>query len=154
MSIYDINVENLQGESVSMADYKGKVLLIVNTASKCGLASQLGGLEDLYQKYGQDDFVVLGFPCNQFLGQEPLDGEEIESFCQMNYDVTFPIFAKVKVNGKDAHPLFKELKEASSAGVIKWNYTKFLVDKEGQVVDRFAPTTKPEELTDAIEQLV
>lgn len=154
MDIYSFTFNNLQGQEMTLEDYKGKVLLIVNTASKCGLASQLGGLEKLYQTYGPDNFAVLAFPCNQFLNQEPLKGEEIESYCQFNYDTTFPIFDKIKVNGDETHPLFQYLKDQTGGGSVKWNYTKFLVDKDGQVVDRFAPVTKPKKLTEDIEALL
>lgn len=151
MNIYDFKVNDLKGNELTLEEYKGKVLLIVNTASKCGLVSQLGGLEELYQEYGPEDFAVLAFPCNQFLNQEPLKGENIENYCQFNYDTTFAIFDKIDVNGEDAHPLFKYLKEETGGKSIKWNYTKFLVDRNGKVINRYAPITKPKKLADDIE---
>lgn len=154
MDIYSIQFKDLNGNEMTLQDYKGKVLLIVNTASKCGLSSQLNGLENLYREYGPEDFAVLAFPSNQFLNQEPLDGQAIEEFCQFNYDTSFPIFDKIKVNGRETHPLFKLLKDETGGGAVKWNYTKFLVDKNGKVVDRFAPITKPEKLTDDIQALL
>lgn len=154
MTVYSYTVSDLDGNEKSLEDYKDKVLLIVNTASKCGLASQLGGLEDLYQSYQDQGFEILGFPCNQFLGQEPLEGNEIQEFCTVNYDVTFPLHEKIKVNGKEAHPLYKYLKEQTGDKMIKWNYTKFLVNRQGEVADRFAPTTKPSELKTDIETLL
>lgn len=146
MSFYDFEAKTLQGKEVKMEDYKGKTVLVVNTATKCGLAPQFDGLEELYQKYKNQDFVVLGFPSNQFANQEPGNAESIEQGCRINYGVTFPIFEKINVNGKDAHPIFKYLKKELSGflgGKIKWNFTKFLIDKNGQPVKRFAPTTKP-----------
>lgn len=151
MNIYDFKVNDLKGNELTLEEYKNKVLLIVNTATKCGLVSQLGGLEELYQEYGPDDFAVLAFPCNQFLNQEPLKGENIENYCQFNYNTTFPIFDKIDVNGDDAHPLFKYLKEETGGKSIKWNYTKFLVDRNGKVINRYAPVTKPKKLADDIE---
>jgi glutathione peroxidase len=143
---------------VSLGDWAGKVLLIVNTASKCGFTPQYAGLEALQKSYADRGFSVLGFPCNQFGAQEPGDEAEIANFCKLTYDVDFPMFAKVDVNGDTAHPLWRDLKKAApgllgSEG-IKWNFTKFLIDRNGQVVDRFAPTTKPEELSGAIEKLL
>ena len=150
MSIYDFEVKTIHGEIISMSSFKNKVLLIVNVASKCGFTSQYEGLERLYEKYKDQGLVILGFPCNQFMNQEPLSEEEIQSFCSLNYGVTFPMFAKIDVNGEEAHPLFKYLKEAQKGllGIeaIKWNFTKFLVDKNGVVINRFAPATKPESL--------
>jgi glutathione peroxidase len=150
MSIYDFEVKTIHGEIISMSSFKNKVLLIVNVASKCGFTSQYEGLERLYEKYKDQGLVILGFPCNQFMNQEPLSEEEIQSFCSLNYGVTFPMFAKIDVNGEQAHPLFKYLKEAQKGllGIeaIKWNFTKFLVDKNGVVINRFAPATKPESL--------
>lgn len=154
MDIYTIKFKDLNGKEMTLEDYKGKVLLIVNTASKCGLASQLEGLENLYRQYGPNNFAVLAFPTNQFLNQEPLNGQAIEKFCQFNYDTTFPIFDKIKVNGPETHPLFKHLKDETGGGAVKWNYTKFLVDKNGKVVNRFAPITSPEKLTDDIQALL
>jgi glutathione peroxidase len=158
MSIYDFTVKTIRGEEKSMADYKGKVLLIVNTASKCGFTPQYKELQELYDEYKDKGFEVLGFPCNQFGHQEPGSESEIESFCQLNYGVTFPMFAKVDVNGANAHPLFVYLTEKApgilGTKAIKWNFTKFLVDKNGNVVGRFAPQTKPSELKQEIEKLL
>lgn len=150
MSIYDFEVKTISGEIISMNTFKNKVLLIVNVASKCGFTNQYEGLERLYEKYKDQGLVILGFPCNQFMNQEPLSEEDIQSFCSLNYGVTFPMFAKIDVNGDQAHPLYKFLKEAQKGllGIeaIKWNFTKFLVDKNGVIVNRFAPATKPESL--------
>ncbi|KIQ95553.1 hypothetical protein LH47_00370 [Anoxybacillus thermarum] len=158
MSIYDFHVRTIQGEEQSLAQYKGTVLLIVNTASKCGLTPQYEQLQQLYDKYKDHGFVVLGFPCNQFGNQEPGSEEDISQFCQLNYGVTFPMFAKVDVNGPNAHPLFTYLTEQApgvlGTKAVKWNFTKFLVDRKGQVVARFAPTTKPFELEQHIESLL
>lgn len=141
-----------------MADYAGKVLLIVNTASHCGFTPQYAALEALYQRYRERGLVVLGFPCNQFGSQEPGEAEEIASFCQKNYGVSFPMFAKIEVNGNEAHPLYQYLKKAApgllgSEG-IKWNFTKFLVDREGKVLARYASALKPEDMADDIERLL
>lgn len=141
-----------------MADYAGKVLLIVNTASHCGFTPQYAALEALYQRYRERGLVVLGFPCNQFGSQEPGEAEEIASFCQKNYGVSFPMFAKIDVNGNEAHPLYQYLKKAApgllgSEG-IKWNFTKFLVDRQGEVVERYAPATAPESIARDIEKLL
>lgn len=153
-TLSDFTVTTLQGKQVSLSDYAGKLVLVVNTASKCGLTPQFAGLEELYKTFHERGLVILGFPCNQFAGQEPGTSEEIGEFCQLNYGVTFPMFAKIDVNGKDADPLYKWLK-SQKGGVlgeaIKWNFTKFLVGRDGRVIERFAPTTKPEELTEAIE---
>ncbi|BDG35985.1 glutathione peroxidase [Parageobacillus sp. VR-IP] len=158
MSVYDFTVKTIRGKEQSLADYKGKVLLIVNTASKCGFTPQYKELQELYEQYRDRGFVVLGFPCNQFGHQEPGTEEEIEQFCQVNYGVTFPMFAKVDVNGENAHPLFQYLKEKASGvlgtKVIKWNFTKFLVDRNGNVVARFASQTRPSELKSEIEKLL
>lgn len=156
--IYDFVVNTIDGKEVSLAEYKNKVLLIVNVASKCGFTKQYEGLEKLYEKYKAKDFVVLGFPCNQFGGQEPGTAEEIKTFCTLKYHVTFPIFEKINVNGKNAHPLFVYLK-SSAKGImgteaIKWNFTKFLVDKDGTVVQRFASKDTPESIEDAIVKLL
>lgn len=157
-SIYDFDAARSDGSMVPLSDYRGKVLLIVNTASKCGFTPQYEGLEALYRDLQDRGLVVLGFPCNQFGKQEPGSAEEIASFCRLTYDVTFPVFAKVDVNGSDAAPLFQWLKEQAPGVIgteaIKWNFTKFLVDREGQVAGRFAPTTAPEELRGAIEALL
>jgi len=137
MNVYDFTVENSRGDAVKLSDYKGKTLLIVNVASKCGFTKQYGPLEGLYEKYKDKGFVILGFPCNQFAGQEPGTNEEIQSFCQINYGVTFPVFGKIKVNGKEAHPLYQYLKEQTGGKPIKWNFNKFLIDKEGKIVKRY-----------------
>ncbi|GJL58561.1 MAG: glutathione peroxidase [Nitrospirales bacterium] len=157
-TIYDITCRNMQGKDETLATRKGKVLLIVNTASKCGFTPQFQGLEDLYKKYHSQGLEILGFPCNQFGSQDPGDDEEILTFCQTNYGVTFPMFAKVDVNGPDAHPLFKHLK-AEAPGVlgsetIKWNFTKFLVDQTGTVKERYAPATNPSEIEAPITALL
>jgi glutathione peroxidase len=156
--LYAQTVRTIDGKDVPLADWRGQVLLIVNTASKCGFTPQYEGLEALQKQYGDKGFSVLGFPCNQFGAQEPGDEAEIASFCKLTYDVDFPMFAKVDVNGDTAHPLFKALKAAApgllgSEG-IKWNFTKFLVDRSGKVVDRFAPTTKPDAIAADIERLL
>ena len=157
-SIYDFKATLLNGEEVDLDAYRGKVLLIVNTASECGFTPQYAGLETLYQNLKSKGFVVLGFPCNQFGSQEPGDATAIEQFCQVNFGVTFPMFAKIEVNGENTHPLYAYLKH-EAAGLlgteaIKWNFTKFLVDRDGEVVERYAPATKPEDLTQAIETLL
>lgn len=146
MSIYDYEALDIDGNLQKMSEYRGKVLLIVNTASKCGFTPQYQGLEELYEKHRDKDFLVLGFPCNQFNSQEPGDEEGIRSFCEINYGVTFPMFSKVDVNGKDAHELFRYLRRETKGLLgdsIKWNFTKFLVDKEGKVLGRYASTTNP-----------
>jgi len=157
-SVLDFEVKTPEGGTESLAVHRGKVLLIVNVASKCGFTPQYGGLEALYRKYKDRGFEVLGFPCNQFGSQEPGDAEEIASFCSLNYDVTFPVFAKVEVNGPGADPLYRHLKEAAPGLMgltsIKWNFTKFLVDREGKVVRRYAPTTKAEEIESDILSLL
>jgi glutathione peroxidase len=156
--IYGFEAKAIDGQPVSIGDWRDQVLLIVNTASKCGFTPQYEGLEALQQQYGARGFSVLGFPCNQFGAQEPGDETEIANFCKLTYDVDFPMFAKVDVNGDNAHPLFKALKKAApgllgSEG-IKWNFTKFLIDRRGEVVERFAPTTKPEAIAGEIEKLL
>ncbi|GGE12312.1 glutathione peroxidase [Polymorphobacter glacialis] len=156
--IYDIEAMKIDGSTVSMAEWQGKVLLVVNTASKCGFTPQYEGLEKLQKDFGARGFAVLGFPSNQFGSQEPGDEAEIASFCKLTYDVDFPMFAKVDVNGDNAHPLFRALKKAApgllgSEG-IKWNFTKFLIDRAGNVVDRYAPTTKPADIAADIEKLL
>ncbi len=157
-SIYEINVNSLSGAPLALSDWRGKVLLIVNTASKCGFTPQYKGLEALYEKYKDQGFAVLGFPCNQFGGQEPGNAEEIGAFCEKNFGVSFPLFAKVDVNGEHAHPLFKLLKKQAPGILgtegIKWNFTKFLIGKDGKVTDRFAPTTNPQELEKQIAALL
>ena len=157
-SIYDFSAERMDGSTQSFVDYKDRVLLIVNTASKCGFTPQFEGLEALNEQYKDQGLTVIGFPCNQFGSQDPDSNEEIGAFCQKNYGVSFPMMAKVDVNGKDAHPIFNWLKEEKGGMLsmltdgIKWNFTKFLVGRDGQVIDRYAPTTKPEALTDDIEK--
>ena len=152
-SIYQFEAELLDGKNKSFADYEGKVLLIVNTASKCGFTPQFSGLEKLYEKYKDQGFEVLGFPCNQFGGQDPGSNEPIGAYCQKNYGVNFPMFAKVDVKGPEAHILFRYLTN-NSKGIlgngIKWNFTKFLIGRDGKVLNRFAPTTKPEDLESEI----
>lgn len=181
MSVYDFTVKSIDGEVVSLQEYEGKVLLIVNTASKCGFTPQYADLEKLYQQYHAQGLEVLGFPCNQFAEQEPGQSEEIKGFCQLNYGVTFPLFEKVEVRGNDAHPLFTHLTEAMpfrgldtniasgkmlqaflaekfphylEGDSIKWNFTKFLVERSGNVVARFEPTTEPLEMAGDIEALL
>ena len=151
MSIYDITVKDKKGNDVSLSEYAGKVLLIVNTATKCGLTPQYDGLEALYEKYHDQGFEILDFPCNQFAFQAPGSAEEIDSFCSLKFNTKFPRFAQIKVNGKDADPLYKYLKE-QKPGRIQWNFAKFLIAKNGEVVDRFAPTDKPEKLEKSIEE--
>lgn len=153
--IYDIPVKTIDGRETTLAEYKGKVMLIVNVASKCGFTSQYKGLEAVYQKYRSQGLVVLGFPCNQFGGQEPGTEAEIESFCSLNYGVSFPMFAKIDVNGSNEHPLYAYLKSQKGGLLgfdsIKWNFTKFLVDRSGNVVERYAPTSTPESIEAVIE---
>ena len=157
-SIYDFSVKTIDGSEKPLEDYRGKALLIVNVASKCGFTPQYEGLERLYEKYAPKGFEVLAFPCNQFGAQEPGSEEEIKSFCSLNFGVKFPLFAKVDVNGSAAHPLWEFLKKQEKGILgtegIKWNFTKFLVDKTGNVLERFAPTTKPEDLDARIASLV
>ncbi len=157
-SIYDFTALDIGGREVSIADYRGKVLLIVNTASQCSFTPQYEGLEALYRELGERGLVVLGFPSNQFGSQEPGDDLEIMTFCKLQYDVSFPMFSKVDVNGPNAIPLFEWLKGAApgilGSRAIKWNFTKFLVDRQGNAVTRFAPITKPEALRGAIEKLL
>lgn len=154
--IYQFEAERLDGHIQSMADYEGKVLLIVNTASKCGFTPQFSGLEKLYLKYRDQGLVVLGFPCNQFGGQDPGSNEEIDNFCKRNYGVSFPMFAKVDVKGPEAHAIFRlltrEAKGILGSQSIKWNFTKFLIGRNGEVINRYAPTTKPESLEQDIER--
>lgn len=156
--IYDFTVINATGDQQSLAKYQGKVMLIVNTASKCGFTSQYDGLEKLYQNYKDKGFVILGFPCDQFLHQEPGDNDEIQTFCRVNYGVTFPVFAKIDVNGPDRHLLYDYLSDAAhgifGTNKIKWNFTKFLIDRTGRVVKRFAPTTTPKKIAGDIEKLL
>ena len=158
MSVYDYSAKTLDGQDTNLADYRGQVLLIVNTASKCGFTPQYEGLEGLYQAYKDKGFTVLAFPCNQFGAQEPGNAEEIANFCSLTYDVTFPVLAKIDVNGPSAHPLYAYLKHEQKGVLgtegIKWNFTKFLIGRDGEVVERFAPTTKPEDLKLAVEALL
>ena len=154
-SIYDFTAERMDGTQQDFTDYQGKVLLIVNTASKCGFTPQFAGLETLYQQYKDRGLVVIGFPCNQFGNQDPGSNEEIGNFCQKSYGVSFPMMTKVDVNGKDAHPIFDWLKEQKGGVLtdgIKWNFTKFLVGDDGHVLERYAPTTKPESMASDIER--
>jgi glutathione peroxidase len=157
-TVYDFSAKTISGEEKPLADYRGQVLLIVNTASKCGFTPQYEGLEALHERFADRGLSVLGFPCNQFGHQEPGDAAEIASFCSLTYDVKFPLFAKIDVNGEDAHPLYRYLKQEAPGVLgtkkIKWNFTKFLVDRTGHVVDRFAPTTRPTQLEPAIEALL
>jgi glutathione peroxidase len=156
--ITDTNVKAADGSTADLSAYAGQVLLIVNTASKCGFTPQYEGLEALHRKYGDRGFEVLGFPCNQFGAQEPGDAAEIANFCTLTYDVTFPMFAKIDVNGSSADPLFERLKKEApglmGSTSIKWNFTKFLVDRAGKTVVRYAPTTKPEDIEADIEKLL
>ncbi|MCM3569021.1 glutathione peroxidase [Neobacillus mesonae] len=178
MSVYSFQAKLSNGEEISLDIYKGKVMLIVNTASKCGFTPQYEGLEKLYETYKENGFTVLGFPCNQFGGQEPGSNEEISSFCSLKYNVTFPIFQKIDVNGKNVHPLYQYLREQApedsdldkegslchflrdkmpdllEGSKIRWNFTKFLIDQNGNVIKRFSPTTKPEDIAWDIEKLL
>jgi len=158
MSIYDFNVTTIEDETISMSQYKGKVLLIVNVASECGFTPQYEGLEKIYEEYRDDGFMILGFPSNQFGKQEPKDEDEILFFCQGTYDVQFDMFSKIDVNGDNADPLYKYLKNEISGFMwtesIKWNFTKFLVDREGNVVERYGSSTKPESIKSDIEALL
>ena len=155
-TIYDFSAQTLTGKPRKLSDYKGKVLLVVNTASKCGFTPQYAGLEDLYKKYKSRGLVVLGFPSNQFGEQEPGPDSEIAEFCEMNYGVSFPMFSKVDVNGDTAHPLFKYLTSSKKgmlgSQAIKWNFTKFLVGRDGTVLERYAPTTAPADIGPDIEK--
>ena len=157
-TVMDFSAVLANGEPQDLNDYQGKVLLIVNTASKCGFTPQYTGLESLHQTYGERGFSVLAFPCNQFGGQEPGSEEEIQSFCDLNYQTTFPLFSKIEVNGAASHPLYAHLKEQAPGVLgskrIKWNFTKFLVNQEGEVVKRYAPSTKPEAIASDIEALL
>ncbi|GAB2024146.1 glutathione peroxidase [Lactovum odontotermitis] len=156
MGFYDYKAMKMNGQEVSMSDYAGKVVLVVNTASKCGFTPQFAGLELLYKDYRDKGLEILGFPCNQFAHQDAGTNTEIEEFCQLNYGVTFTMFQKIEVNGANAHPLYKFLKKekAGIGGAIKWNFTKFLIDRDGNVVARFAPAVKPEEMKAEIEKLL
>jgi glutathione peroxidase len=156
--IYDFDIQTITGEQTSLGNYKDRVILIVNTASKCGFTPQYEGLEALYEQYKDDGLVILGFPCNQFGRQEPGSEEEIAEFCQLNYGVSFPMFAKIDVNGAGADPLFNYLKKSRKGLLgsekIKWNFTKFLVNRDGEVVARYAPTVKPRDIAKDIEKLL
>ena len=157
MQITEFEVKQADGSMSDLSEYQGKVLLIVNTASKCGFTPQYAGLEKLHQEYADQGFEVLAFPCNQFGNQEPGDAEEIKNFCTLNYDVSFPLMAKIDVNGKDTDPLWKYLKSEKSGLLgarIKWNFTKFLVDRDGKVTGRYGPAVKPEQLKSDIEALL
>ncbi len=158
MSVYEFSVQNADGNETSLKDYEDQVLLIVNTASKCGFTPQYKGLEDLYERFKDRGFSILGFPCNQFGEQEPGSNEEIQNFCQLNYGVKFPVFGKIDVNGPTAHPLYKYLTK-NAPGIlhtepIKWNFTKFLVARDGRVLKRFAPATTPDSIAKEIEQVL
>jgi glutathione peroxidase len=157
-SVYDFKIADIDGNDVNLADYKGKVLLIVNVASKCGFTPQYKGLENIYRQYKDKGFEILAFPSNDFMGQEPGTNEQIKTFCQLNYQVSFPLFAKISVKGKDIHPLYKFLTEKSTdpkfAGKITWNFNKFLIDRKGNIVNRFDSKTEPQnpEVIKAIEE--
>lgn len=157
-SIYDFSAQTVGGKQQPLSDYRGKVLLVVNTASKCGFTPQFAGLEELYEKYADKGLVILGFPCNQFASQDPGSNDEIQEFCQLNYGVTFPVFAKIEVNGRGADPIFKHLKKEAPGALgterVKWNFTKFLIDAEGNVVKRYAPTDKPKAIEKDIAKLL
>ena len=157
-TVFDFSARTLAGTEASLSDHAGKVLLIVNTASKCGFTPQYAGLQKLHEKYHDQGLVVMGFPCNQFGQQEPGDAQDITRFCETSYGVGFPMFGKVEVNGAGAHPLFRHLKSAApgllGSEAIKWNFTKFLVDRGGSVVKRYAPQTAPEDLQEDIERLL
>lgn len=154
---YTFQANGLRGQKVNLSDYQGKIVLVVNTASKCGFTPQFKGLEELYKKYKDQGFVVLGFPSNQFANQEPGDEDEIAKGCVVDYDVTFPMFSKIDVNGDQAHPLYKYLKKELSGilgDMIKWNFTKFLIDKEGKPVKRFSPYYKPKDIEKFVTPLL
>ncbi|WP_286714318.1 glutathione peroxidase [Marinobacter sp. tcs-11] len=157
-TIYSFSAKDIKGQEVSMDDYRGKVLLIVNTASKCGFTPQFEGLQSLHDELGERGFEVLGFPCNQFMNQDPGNDDAISQFCSLNYGVSFPMFAKIEVNGDGTHPLFRFLKREAKGLMgsekVKWNFTKFLVNREGQVVRRYAPTAKPADIRADIEKLL
>ncbi len=157
MSIYNYQVKDTKGNMVSMKEYEGKVLLIVNTATGCGFTPQYDGLQDLYEKYQASGFEILDFPCNQFANQAPGSDEEIVSFCDSRYGITFPQFSKINVNGTDEDPLYTYLKSKQGGMMgskVKWNFTKFLVDRDGNVIDRFAPVVTPEKLDEKIKALI
>lgn len=157
MSVHDFSVRTAKGEELSLEEYQGQVMLIVNTATKCGLAPQFKGLEKLHQAYQENGLAVLGFPCNQFMNQEPTSDEDMSATCELNFGVTFPLFAKVNVNGSNADPLYQYLKKEKKgilSSKIKWNFTKFLVDKDGKVVKRFGPNVDPAKMEDDIKKLL
>ncbi len=158
MSIYEFSATNIKGQEVSLSDYQGKVILIVNTASKCGFTPQFEGLENLHKELEEQGLVILGFPCNQFGSQDPGDDGQIEEFCQLNYGVSFPMFSKIDVNGSEAHPLYAYMKKQArgvlGSKTIKWNFTKFLINKEGDVIQRYAPNDKPENIKVDIQELL
>lgn len=157
MDLYNFSVKDKNGKDISLEEYKGKVLVIVNTASKCGLTPQFKDLEELYKKYNKDGLEILGFPCNQFANQDPASNEEIQEFCQLNYGVTFKIFSKIDVNGSNAHPLYNFLKKEKKGlfgSAIKWNFTKFVIDKNGNVIQRFAPKDSPLKMENLIKNLL
>ncbi|MBT4521291.1 MAG: glutathione peroxidase [Halieaceae bacterium] len=157
-NVFNFVCKSPSGKDKDLSDYKGKVLLVVNTASKCGLTPQFKGLEKLYGQYGDKGFEILGFPCNQFGHQDPGSNDEITEFCQLNYGVSFPMFGKIEVNGSGADPLYKYLKKEAPGAMgsrgIKWNFTKFLIDSSGEVVKRYAPTTKPADIARDIKKLL
>ena len=157
-TIYDFIIKDIHNKTILLSIYKDRVLLIVNTASKCGFTPQYEELEELYQKYKDDGLVILGFPSNQFLSQEPLSDDEISKFCTLNYEVSFPMFAKIEVNGDDTEPLYKYLKSQAKgilgSEAIKWNFTKFLIDKNGNVIKRYAPVTSPKDIEKDIQKLL
>lgn len=154
MSVYSFKVEDAKGKTVQMSDYKGKTLLIVNVASKCGFTKQYTPLEAMYEKYKDKGLVILGFPCNQFAGQEPGTNEEIQEFCTLKFNVKFPIFSKINVNGAEAHPLYVYLKDQTGGGSIKWNFNKFLLDKQGNIVKRYASGDSLEDLEADIQSIL
>ncbi|GAA0086253.1 glutathione peroxidase [Clostridium sp. CTA-7] len=157
MNFYDFSAKDINGHEINMNEYKGKVLLVVNTASKCGFTPQLKELEELYKEYRSIGLEILGFPCNQFLNQEPGSNNDVKNFCEINYGVTFNMFEKIDVNGNNAHPIFKYLKSKEKGiltSEIKWNFTKFLIDKEGNVVKRYSPTTSPSKIRADIKKLL
>lgn len=154
MGLYDFTVKDNKGNDVTLSAYQGKVLLIVNTATGCGFTPQYEGLQNMYNKYNEKGFEILDFPCNQFAFQAPGDDAKIDSFCTLRYNTTFPRFKKIKVNGGDADPLYKYLKDSTDGKRIKWNFTKFLVDREGNIVGRFAPSDTPESIEASVEKLL
>ncbi len=157
MNFYDYSARAMDNKETSMSSYKGKIVLVVNTASKCGFTPQFAELEKLYQDYKDKDLEILGFPCNQFANQDPQSNEEIQSFCQLNYGVSFTMFQKINVNGDDAHPLYKFLKEQAKGPLgsrIKWNFTKFIIDQEGNVLKRYAPNYSPLKIAKDIDKLL